>query len=53
MSVYEDGYNAGVLRSEDDTYDVRWDFADAPKAGVFAALKRGFDDGFDGREPQP
>ena len=33
--------------------DVRYDFADAAKRGVFTDYKRGFDDAFDGKERQP
>lgn len=47
---YMEGYNLGQLRREDDTYDPRWDFADAAKGGHFAEFKRGFEDGFDGKE---
>jgi hypothetical protein len=50
---YEEGYICGEIRREDPQYDPRWDFADAAKAGTFAEFKRGFGDGFNGREPAP
>jgi hypothetical protein len=50
MSDYTAGYACGQIRREDDTYDPRWDFADAAKAGTFADFKAGFEDGFDGKE---
>lgn len=50
---YMNGYSLGQYRRVADDYDPRWDFADAAKAGVFAEFKRGFTDGFDGKEPQP
>lgn len=53
MGAYDDGYSAGQYRRVEPDYDPRWDFADAAKAGVFAEYKRGFEDGFDGKEPKP
>lgn len=50
---YDQGYEVGVWRKDHDDYDVRWDFADAAKAGIFDEFKRGFNDAFDGRERQP
>lgn len=53
MSVYDEGYNAGQYRRDNSDYDPRWDFADAAKAGAFDEFKRGFTDGFDGKDRQP
>lgn len=53
-AAYTTGYNLGQYRRENE-YDPRWDFADAAKAGktYFAEFKRGFGDGFDGKEESP
>jgi hypothetical protein len=51
--AYEDGYDLGQYRVDNDHYDPRWDFAAAAKAGTFDAFKRGFEDGFDGKERTP
>jgi len=53
MSAYDGGYVLGQYRKEHSDYDPRWDFADAAKAGEFTEFKRGFEDGFDGKEPTP
>jgi hypothetical protein len=53
MSAYNEGYNMGQFRRENDDYDPRWDFADAAREGVFAEFKRGFEDGFNNRKAQP
>jgi hypothetical protein len=53
MSAYDEGYRCGLYRRSSDTYDPRWDFADAAKAGTFKEFKRGFEDAFDGKEPMP
>jgi hypothetical protein len=52
---YDEGYDAGLYRSANDDYDPRWDFADAAKEPFpyFKEFKRGFEDGFDGRERTP
>lgn len=52
-TAYENGYTLGQYRRDNDDYDPRWDFADAVKEGIFADFKRGFEDGFDGRERTP
>jgi hypothetical protein len=52
-AAYEDGHQLGRLRRDDDTLDARWAFADATKTGTFDWFKRGFEDGFDGKEAQP
>jgi hypothetical protein len=52
-SAYNEGYDLGQLRRRDAVVDVRYDLADAAKRGVFAEFKRGFDDGFDGKDKQP
>jgi hypothetical protein len=51
---YNQGYVVGLVRKDDDTVDVRWDFADAAKSGkpFFDEFKRGFDDAFDGKPRQ-
>lgn len=53
MTPYELGYDLGTYRKAHDDYDPRWDFADAAKAGTFAEFKRGFEDGFDGKDATP
>lgn len=53
MTAYEEGYTCGLQRLDSPDYDVRWDFADAAKAGIFTEFKRGFDDAFAGRERTP
>ena len=50
---YGEGYTMGQYRREHDDYDPRYDFADAAKAGTFAEFKRGFEDGFDGKDAAP
>lgn len=52
-AAYEDGFSYGQLKRADADYDARWDFADAAKAGTFASFKRGFTDGFEGKESNP
>jgi hypothetical protein len=52
-TAYDEGFKLGLLRKEDSDMDVRWDFADASKRGVFTEYKRGFDDAFGGKERQP
>ena len=51
MSAYSEGYALGKLR-KDVEFDPRWDFADAAKQAkpYFDEFKRGFEDGFDGKE---
>lgn len=53
MTDYEGGYAMGRYRRDNSEYDPRWDFADAAKAGTFAEFKRGFEDGFAGKEATP
>jgi hypothetical protein len=53
VSAYDEGYRMGQYRKTSDSYDPRWDFADHAKAGTFAEFKRGFEDGFDGKEFTP
>jgi hypothetical protein len=60
MTAYDEGYTMGQYRRDvpcdicgEAHYDPRWDFADAAKQGVFDEFKRGFEDGFDGKEPTP
>jgi len=53
MTAYDEGYTMGQYRRDVPDYDPRWDFADAAKQGVFDEFKRGFGDGFDGKEPAP
>lgn len=52
---YEFGHDMGVYRRDNPDYDPRHDFADAAKLGrqPFADFKRGFEDGFDAKEPAP
>lgn len=52
-SAYMNGYGLGEYRRNNPDYDARWDFADAAREGVFAEFKRGFEDGFDGKEAAP
>lgn len=54
MNAYEHGYLRGRHRRNSDDYDPRWDFADAAKKPFpyFAEFKRGFEDGFDGKEQE-
>lgn len=52
-SSYDEGYTLGRFRRDEPDYDPRWDFADAAKAGTFDEFRRGFMDGFDGKEPTP
>ena len=51
--AYSNGYACGQYRRDVEGYDPRWDFADAAKAGTFDEFKRGFEDGFDGKEETP
>lgn len=51
--TYQDGYQIGEHKRGHDDYDARFDFADATIAGTFDEFKRGFDDGFHGREATP
>lgn len=53
ISPYNEGYDLGAFRRDNSDYDPRHVFADAAKAGVFAEFKRGFEDGFDGKEAAP
>ena len=53
MSAYAEGYELGKYRNANESYDVRWDFADAAKAGVFDEFRRGFEDALDGKEASP
>lgn len=53
MTWYEDGYNLGKVHAT-GKYDLdpRWSFAEAAKSGkeAFADFKRGFEDGYKGKE---
>lgn len=53
MSAYDEGFTLGQYRREHDNYDPRMDFAQAAKEGTFKEFKRGFEDGFDGKDPTP
>jgi|KBSMisStaDraftv2_1062788.scaffolds.fasta_scaffold266070_2 hypothetical protein len=52
MTHYEDGYFTGQYRREHDDFDPRFTFADVAREGkeAFAEFKRGFEDGFDGKD---
>lgn len=45
-NIYDEGYDMGVYRANNDDYDPRYDFAAHAKAGTFAEFKRGFEEGF-------
>jgi hypothetical protein len=53
--AYSNGYACGQYRRDIEGYDPRFDFADAAKNGkpYYAEFRRGFDDGFDGKEEAP
>lgn len=53
MSAYDQGFTMGQYRREHDNYDSRMDFAQAAKEGTFKEFKRGFEDGFDGKDASP
>lgn len=54
MSPYTEGYHLGRAHAQPDSdLDPRWSMADHAKSGTLAEFRRGFDDGYEGKEAQP
>jgi hypothetical protein len=54
-TAYELGYICGSIKRDSPEYDARWDFAEAAAASsaYFRSFKRGFEDGYAGKERTP